>query len=83
MQPNIIRGKRILIAEDEKAVRESISMLLGVDDHVVVETENGAEALELMRKDKFDLVITDFEMPVMKGNELAVKIKALAQSSPS
>ena len=82
MEGNIIRGKHILVAEDEQSVREAISMLLSVDDHTVTEAENGAQALDLFSKGKFDLVMTDFEMPVMKGNELAVNIKRIAPTQP-
>ena len=82
MESNIIRGKHILVADDEPAVREAISMLLSVDEHTVAEAENGAQALDLFTKGKFDIVITDFEMPVMKGNELAVNIKRLAPKQP-
>jgi CheY-like chemotaxis protein len=78
----IVREKRILIAEDEPQVRDSIYMLLTIDDHLVAQAENGAEALALFTKGKFDLVITDFEMPVMKGNALAAKIKQLAPAQP-
>ncbi|MEY2430168.1 MAG: two-component system, cell cycle sensor histidine kinase and response regulator CckA [Verrucomicrobiota bacterium] len=78
----IIREKRILIAEDEPQVRDSIYMLLTIDDHVVAQAENGAQALDMFTKGKFDLVITDFEMPVMKGNLLAAKIKQLAPKQP-
>ena len=82
VEPTIIRGKHILVADDEQSVREAISMLLSVDDHTVIEAENGAEALDLFTKGKFDLVVTDFEMPVMKGNELAVRIKRMAPAQP-
>ena len=78
----IIREKRILVAEDEPQVRDSIYMLLTIDDHMVAQAENGAQALALFTKGKFDLVITDFEMPVMKGNALAVKIKQLVPKQP-
>ena len=57
-------------------------MMLEIDGHVVTEANNGAEALDLFAKGKFDLVTTDFEMPVMKGNELAVRIKQLAPTQP-
>ena len=57
-------------------------MLLELDDHIVTEADNGAEALDLFTKGQFDLVTTDLEMPVMKGNELAVRIKNLAPTQP-
>jgi CheY-like chemotaxis protein len=74
--------KRILVVDDQQAVRDAIVLLLGLDDHTVIEAEDGAAALELFRRDHFDLVITDFEMPLMKGNELASRIKKLSPLQP-
>jgi two-component system, cell cycle response regulator CpdR len=82
MKKNKIRGKRILLVEDEPSVRGALRMMLEIDDHIVTEAKNGAEALELFTKGQFDLVTTDFEMPVMKGNVLAVRIKKLAPKQP-
>jgi len=82
MEQNIIRGKRILLVDDEPSVRGSFRMMLEIDDHAVTEASNGAEALDLFTQGQFDLVATDFEMPVMKGNELAVRIKKLAPKQP-
>lgn len=82
MKPNIIRGKRILLADDESGVREALRLMLELDEHTLTEAKNGAEALELFKMSQFDLVITDFEMPVMKGNELATRIKQLAPARP-
>jgi CheY-like chemotaxis protein len=79
---NIVCGKRILVVDDEQPVREAIALLLSVDEHVVTEAHNGAVAFGLFAKGKFDLVLTDFEMPVMKGNALAVKIKEIAPEQP-
>jgi CheY-like chemotaxis protein len=77
-----VRGKRILIVEDQAPVRECLRMMLELEGHQVTEASNGAEALNLFAMGHFDLVITDFEMPVMKGNELAVSIRRLAPSLP-
>jgi CheY-like chemotaxis protein len=63
-------------------VRGSLRLLLEVDDHIVTEANNGEEALDLFTKGQFDLVTTDFEMSVMKGNELEVRIKRLAPKQP-
>src|ERR1035441_5256210 len=82
MEQKIIRGKRILLVDDEPSVREAFSMMLKFDGHSVTEANDGAEALELFAKGQFDLVTTDFEMPVMRGNELAVRIKQLAPKQP-
>jgi CheY-like chemotaxis protein len=77
-----ILRKRILLVDDEQFVRESIGRLLSKDEHTVVEANNGAEAFALFAKGQFDLVMTDFEIPFMKGNELATRIKQLAPGQP-
>jgi CheY-like chemotaxis protein len=82
MEHNPVRCKRILLVDDEVSVRASFRMMLEIDDHIVIEANNGAEALDLFTKSQFDLVSTDLEMPVMKGNELAVSIKKLARKQP-
>jgi CheY-like chemotaxis protein len=82
MKQNIICAKRILLVDDESSVRGCFRMILEIDGHTVTEANNGAEALDLFTESRFDLVATDFEMPVMKGNELAVKIKKLAPKQP-
>ncbi len=82
VQPERILAKRILLADDQQGVREAIRFLLLVDQHTVVEAANGREALEAFQHQPFDLVITDYAMPVMAGNELARKIKALAPHQP-
>ena len=74
--------KRILLVDDQQSVREAISLLLSLDEHTVMEASNGAEAMDLFRRDQFDLVITDFEMPKMKGNELAARIKQRSPTQP-
>ena len=77
-----ILRKRILLVDDQRPVRDAINLLLGLDEHTVVGASNGAEALSLFKPDHFDLVITDFEMPQMKGNELARRIKLISPSQP-
>ena len=78
----VVRGRRILLVEDQESVRAALRMMLELDSHQVTEASNGAEALNLFALSEFDLIITDFEMPVMKGNELAVSLKLVAPSLP-
>jgi CheY-like chemotaxis protein len=77
-----LRGKRILLVDDEQSLRACLRLMLEMEGHQVTEASNGAEALNLFANNHFDLVITDFEMPVMKGNLLATSIKRLAPSLP-
>lgn len=61
---------RILIAEDNKTLQLlTQNMLSKVGAHVEV-ADNGREALQLVQRDSFDLVITDLNMPEMNGLEL-------------
>jgi CheY-like chemotaxis protein len=81
-EPGKVSGKRILLADDQQEVRELMALMLGMDDHIVTEARNGREALDLFTPERFDLVITDYLMPLMKGDELARNIKRLAPSEP-
>jgi len=78
----VVRGKRILLVDDEEPLRACLRMLLELEGLQVTEASNGAEALHLFALGEFDLVITDFQMPLMAGNELAVNLKRLAPSLP-
>lgn len=74
--------KRILLVEDETDMRTAVRLLLCKDQHTVVESNNGAEALGLFERDRFDLVITDYRIPFVEGNELARRIKKMAPGQP-
>jgi CheY-like chemotaxis protein len=74
--------KRILVVDDEPLVCDAVKMMLNFDGHKVQTAASGQEALAILEKDTFDLVITDFEMPNMKGDELAAAIKARAPKQP-
>jgi two-component system, cell cycle response regulator CpdR len=77
-----VRGKRILLVDDEPAIRVCLRMMLELQGHQVTEACDGVEALKSFSMSQFDLVVTDLEMPVMKGNKLAVGLKLLAPSVP-
>ncbi len=72
----------ILLVEDEKDVRESVKLLLSIDHHTVTEAANAREALRLFTDSTYDLVITDYLMPGMKGDELARSIRNIAPTQP-
>jgi len=74
--------RRILVVDDEPLVCDAIKMMLEFDGHVVETAGSAKAALVLLEKGKFDLVITDFEMPIMKGDELAAVIKSRDPTQP-
>jgi len=82
MGTNTILGKRILMVDDEVEIRRTYHMLLSLYGYEVTEAMNGAEGLAMFAPDRFDLVITDREMPVMKGPEMAKRIKQIAPHQP-
>jgi CheY-like chemotaxis protein len=77
-----IVGKRILLVDDERVVREAVRCQLARDEYIVVEANNGAEAYSMFAKSKFDLVVTDCVMPFLNGDELAVRIRQLSPKQP-
>ena len=76
MEPATITAKRILVVDDEPLVGNSVSMVLGFGGYKVQVTNGGKEALAMLEQSEFDLVITDFNMPGMNGDELALHLKA-------
>jgi two-component system cell cycle response regulator CpdR len=65
---------RILIAEDEEALRALCARGLATDGHDVVSACDGSEALEILTREqgRFDLLLTDVRMPIMDGIALAL-----------
>jgi two-component system chemotaxis sensor kinase CheA len=68
--------KRILLAEDSPFFRSMIKNYLTGAGYEVEATENGKEALNKLASEKFDLIITDLEMPEIDGFELIKEIRA-------
>jgi two-component system, cell cycle response regulator CpdR len=65
---------RILIAEDEEALRAMCARAVVIDGHDVETACDGSEALDLLTREdgRFDLLLTDIRMPIMDGIALAL-----------
>jgi len=74
--------RRILVVDDEPFVCDAVKMMLTFDGHFVETASNGKDALGMFQVGKYDLIITDFAMPSMKGDALAAEIKARAPTQP-
>jgi DNA-binding NtrC family response regulator len=73
---------RVLLVDDEPNVRQAIALMLGIDGHKVTESGSGLAALQNLAAHSFDIVITDYRMQGMNGDELACRIKALYPKTP-
>jgi len=68
-------GKRILIVDDDKAVRDVLSDIFTYWGYQVAVAGSGIEALPLFLRTSFDLVLTDLNMPGIDGWSVAVHVK--------
>ncbi|MGD9805244.1 MAG: response regulator [Hyphomicrobiaceae bacterium] len=62
---------RILLADDDKGALDLVRRALELDGHKVVTAEDGSEAQSLMQSGRFDLLVTDVQMPGLDGIALA------------
>ncbi len=74
--------KRILVVDDELSVREFFEILLKKEGYDIVLAKDGRDALEYLRVEKFDLVITDLQMKDMDGMSLLRESKKLDADLP-
>jgi two-component system response regulator PilR (NtrC family) len=73
---------RVLIVDDEKAIRESVSLVLTEEGYETEIASNGIEALKFMAERDFEVLITDLKMPEMDGIELVKQsLKICPQTS--
>ena len=73
---------KILIAEDDRELRQLFSHVLTKNGYVVKGVSNGKEALDAMDNDYFDLIITDIMMPIMDGYTLVQQLRDTGNITP-
>jgi two-component system response regulator MprA len=74
--------RRVLVVDDDPLVADSIRRMLVFQGYRVETASSGEEALALFSQSGFDLTLLDYEMPKMKGDQLAAAIKNLVPSQP-
>ena len=67
---------KILIVDDERAIRNSLKEILGDEGYEVDTAENGAAALAMVDKEKYNVIFCDIKMPEMDGTEVLDKLVA-------
>jgi DNA-binding response OmpR family regulator len=80
--PALGRKRKVLVTDDNEAVREVLSKTLSFWGYDVTLAGNGLEAGTLFLTGDYDLVVTDLQMPLMNGWELARLIKERSPNTP-
>jgi CheY-like chemotaxis protein len=75
-------SRKVLVVDDDPAVRKSIDRVLTGKGYAVITAENGEEALRKLNEEKYDLVYTDIRMPGISGLEVAEQVKARKPWTP-
>ena len=73
---------KILIAEDDRELRQLFSHVLNRNGYTVTGVSNGQEALDAMDTDFYDMIISDIMMPVMDGYELVRQLRDVGNTTP-
>ena len=75
-------SERILIVDDEEGMRRLLGRVLSREGYETTTVASGAEALQHVARERFDLVVTDIKMPEMDGLELLAELKEYEPSLP-
>jgi|WetSurMetagenome_2_1015567.scaffolds.fasta_scaffold373304_2 DNA-binding NtrC family response regulator len=75
-------SKRVLVVDDDDILREFLDQALTAVNIKVKSVNNAYDALDLLSNERFELVITDIQMPGMDGWELATNIKKSSPETP-
>ena len=71
----IASNSKVLVVDDSKIFRSIIAKFLSSSGYEVTEAVNGEDALNKISTDKFELILSDLEMPTMNGFEFATALK--------
>lgn len=74
--------KRALAVDDSATMRNLVKMALESEGFKVDTAENGAQALELSKKNEYDIVISDINMPVIDGLQFLREFRAMNRRTP-
>ncbi len=73
-------NNRILVAEDNKLILETIAFKLQKDGYEIIKAKDGKECMEYLQKEQFDLLVTDLFMPFISGHEIISSVRSEMKS---
>ena len=73
-------NRRVLVVDDEIHIVHVVAIKLRNNGYEVISAENGAEAFKMACEEKPDIIVTDFQMPVMTGLQLVEKLRKCEQT---
>lgn len=73
---------KILIVDDEPAIRRTLKEILEFEKFIVDEATNGLECMVKLKKDKFDVILMDIKMPQMNGLDALERVQLLSSETP-
>jgi two-component system cell cycle sensor histidine kinase/response regulator CckA len=75
-------GEKILVVDDNNFLRSVVSKMLSMLGYEVLSADSGENGLSLFLKNKFDIVLSDYEMPGMDGVAFACSVKKSSPRTP-
>ena len=73
-------NKKVLVVDDEIHIVHVVAVKLRNNGFEVITAENGADAFEIACEEKPDIIVTDFQMPIMTGPEFVEKLRQTEQT---
>ncbi|MBR4327758.1 MAG: sigma-54-dependent Fis family transcriptional regulator [Bacteroidales bacterium] len=73
---------KVLIIDDERAIRNTLKDILSFENHEVTLAQDGVEGIELVKNNKFDIILCDIKMPKMDGIEVLEQLMQMGVESP-
>ena len=76
-------SKKVLIAEDSSVIQNLTRKILEIQNYEIFSAKNGAQVIDMLQKDDYDIILMDINMPKMDGMECARQIRKIADAKKS